>query len=238
MSDTNGAASERDGGGGSRRATRAGRATPSPARRRRRARPSPTAVTPSSCGHRRRHGQEGAGGRRGRREAGLRLRRRQGPTRRPTPDHARRPRTGRPPAAASPPPRDMHRAVRGVPGAAAVRHRGPRRARRCRNTLQAAFAQGVRPAGRVGREGPQARAGGARPLPRPQGRLGAVIGQAGHLAGVEELFEACPAWMPDLTAPTRLPHAYARRAALHASIPARRAGRRTVGPRRVRADHR
>ena len=237
MSDTNGGRRKRarQWRAGSRRATGAVRATPSPARRRRCARPSPTPSRRSTWrpsrprwSRRRMEGDVAAAKLVFSYAAGK-------PAPAPDPDtldaHELAVRRGNTASAGG-----REGAVRGVPRLAAVRHRG-----RGRAAGAGASAGGVRAgraqAGRVEKRDQKhaPEAPGPTPAARPTGRLG---GEAGH---PRRRWRSCsrPArpGCPTFTGADRLPHAYAD-ALAPSPDPARRAGKLGRRSASARADHR
>jgi hypothetical protein len=75
--------------------------------------------------------------------------------------------------------------------------------------LQKAFAQGVRRQGECEQRDRKHAPEAPGPYPGRKADWAPSSVRRGIPQGVEELFEACPAWMPDLTGADRLPHAYA-----------------------------
>jgi hypothetical protein len=75
--------------------------------------------------------------------------------------------------------------------------------------LQAAFAQGVRRQGECERRDQKFAPEEPGPYPGRKADWAPSVVKRGISEAVEELFEACPAWMPDVTGADRLPHAYA-----------------------------
>jgi hypothetical protein len=75
--------------------------------------------------------------------------------------------------------------------------------------LQKAFAQGVRRQGECERRDQKHAPEAPGPYPGRKADWAPSSVKRGISQAVEELFEACPAWMPDLTGADRLPHAYA-----------------------------
>jgi hypothetical protein len=105
--------------------------------------------------------------------------------------------------------------------------------------LQAAFAQGVRRQGESEQRDRKFAPDEPGPYPgRKADWAPAWVKGRGLPLGVEELFEACPPWMPDLTGEDRTPHAFAdalgcMRRSLLDSLGGR--GRRSAS---IAADHR
>ena len=75
--------------------------------------------------------------------------------------------------------------------------------------LQAAFAQGVRRQGESEQRDQKFAPEAPGPYPGRKADWAPSSVKQGISDGVAELFEACPAWMPDITGADRMPHAYA-----------------------------
>jgi hypothetical protein len=78
-----------------------------------------------------------------------------------------------------------------------------------REHLEAAFAQGVRRQGECEKRDRKHAPEAPGPYPGRKADWAPSVVRRGLSKEVEELFEACPAWMPDVTGADRLPHAYA-----------------------------
>jgi hypothetical protein len=75
--------------------------------------------------------------------------------------------------------------------------------------LQTAFAQGVRRQGECEKRDQKYAPEDPGPYPGRKADWAPSSVKRGLSKGVEELFEECPVWMPDLTGADRTPHAYA-----------------------------
>src|SRR5206468_6964827 len=78
---------------------------------------------------------------------------------------------------------------------------------RVREHLQAAFAQGVRRQGECERRDQRFAPEAPGPYPGRKADWAPSSVRRGISDDVSELFEACPAWMPDVTGADRMPHA-------------------------------